>query len=142
MSTDQTVRDVMTPNPVSMHTQTSVLDAARAMRDRDIGDVVVLKPDGEVCGMVTDRDIVVRVVAEGRDPATTSLEEICSHEVFAVTPGDEVKRAVDLMMQRSVRRLPVMESGRLVGIVSLGDLARERDPKSALGLISQAHPNN
>jgi CBS domain-containing protein len=110
------------------------------MRKADIGDVIVMA-NGQICGIVTDRDIVVRAVAEGWDPATTELADICSQDLTTVSPSDSIDRAVQLMRQKAVRRLPVVENGRAVGIVSIGDLALERDPQSALSDISAAPPN-
>ncbi len=136
-----TVRDVMTANPVTLSAQAPVLDAAKKMREADIGDVIVLDGDS-ICGVVTDRDIVVRVLAEEREPAGTKLGEICSRDLATVSPDDDLTRAGDLMRERSVRRVPVVEDGKAVGIVSMGDLALERDPDSALGEISAAAPNN
>jgi CBS domain-containing protein len=136
----QQIRELMTPNPITLPGTASVHEAARAMRDAQIGDVIVIEHD-QVCGIVTDRDIVVRTVAETRDPATTPLADICSHNLLTVTPTDSVEEAVRLMRTHAVRRLPVVDGGRAVGIVSLGDLAVERDPGSALGEISGAPPN-
>jgi CBS domain-containing protein len=130
----------MTPNPVSMPGTASVHEAARAMRDADIGDVIVIEHH-QVCGIITDRDIAVRVVAEAKDPATTALADICSHSLLTVTPTDSVEHAVRLMRTHTVRRLPVVEEGKAVGIVSLGDLAVEQDPDSVLGEISAAPPD-
>jgi CBS domain-containing protein len=92
--------------------------------------------------VVTDRDIALRIVAEGRDSAATTLADVCSHSLLTVTPTDSVEEAVRLMRTHAIRRLPVVEDGRAVGIVSLGDLAIERDPDSALGEISSAPPNS
>ena len=136
----QQIRELMTPNPVALPGTTSVHEAARAMRDADIGNVIVIE-NNQVCGIVTDRDIVVRTVAEARDPATTTLADLCSHPLVTVTPTDSVEQAVQLMRSKAIRRLPVVEGGQPVGIVSLGDLAMERDPGSALGDISSAPPN-
>jgi CBS domain-containing protein len=110
------------------------------MRDANIGDVIVLK-GSQVCGILTDRDIVVRGVSEGRDLAATKVGDICSQELASVSPTDEVEQAIRLMRDKAVRRLPVVEAGNPVGIVSIGDLAIERDPHSALGQISAAPPN-
>ena len=134
----------MTKNPVLMPVDATLVEAAQAMRDRNIGDVIVLKSssDQEACGIVTDRDIVVRAIAAEHEPQDTTLDSICRHQLISVSPSDPVKKAVDLMMQRSVRRLAVVEGGRPVGIVSMGDLAVDRDPKSALAQVSQAPPNN
>jgi CBS domain-containing protein len=136
----QKIREVMTEKPATMAASATVAEAARTMRDRDIGDVIVLQDD-RVCGIVTDRDIVVRGVAQGRDPGQTKLADICSRDLTTVTPNDEVADAVRLMKEKAVRRLPVVESGQPVGIVSIGDLATEQDRRSALGEISAAPPN-
>jgi CBS domain-containing protein len=135
-----TVRDVMTRDPVALQGRTTLQEAARTMRDRDVGTVLVLQDDS-LCGIVTDRDIAVRAIAEGRDPSSTPLADITSDELVSLAPSEPVDRAVELMRRYAVRRLPVVESGRPVGIVSLGDLAVERDPTSALGEISAAQPN-
>lgn len=135
----QQMRALMTPKPVALPGTGSVYEAARAMRDADIGDVIVTE-NNQVCGIVTDRDIVVRSVAEARDPATTTLADLCSHPLVTVTPTDSIEHAVQLMRSKAIRRVPVVEGGQVVGIVSLGDLARERDPGSALGAISGAPP--
>jgi CBS domain-containing protein len=139
----QAVREVMTSNPVALSASTPLVEAARAMRDRDVGAVVVLQSDGaSACGVVTDRDVAIRAVAEGRDPRATTLDEICSHEVVTVGPDDSIDTAVDLMRQHAIRRLVVVgEGNRPQGILSLGDLAVEREPDSALGEISAAEPN-
>lgn len=134
------IRDVMTSNPVAMSETSLVTEAARAMRDADIGDVIVLK-NNKVCGIVTDRDIVVRAIADGRDPAKATLGDICSRDLTTLSPIDTVEDAVQMMRDKAVRRLPVVEGNQVVGVVSLGDLALERDPNSALGDISAAPPN-
>ena len=136
----QQIRELMTPNPVALLGTVSVHEAATAMRDAQIGDVIVIE-NNQVCGIVTDRDIVVRILAETRDPATTTLADICSHSIVTVTPTESVEEAVRLMRTHAIRRLPVVDGGQAVGIVSLGDLAVERDPGSALGKISGAPPN-
>jgi CBS domain-containing protein len=130
----------MTPDPVTMAGGFRLDDAARRMRDRNIGDVIVL--DGaQVCGLVTDRDIVVRAVAEGRDPTSTTLNDICSRDLVTVRPEDTVDAAVRLMREHALRRLPVIDGSTPVGIVSIGDIVVERDPESALADISSAPPN-
>jgi CBS domain-containing protein len=134
------ILDIMTPNPVTLPTTASLIDTAVAMRDADVGAVVVLE-NGRVCGIVTDRDIVVRGVASGNYPATVMLGEVCSRDLTTLAPEDDVEDAIRLMRQKAIRRLPVVEHGQPVGIVSLGDLAIERDPLSALGAISAAPPN-
>ena len=136
----QQLRDIMTQNPVTLEVTDTVTAAARTMRDANIGDVVVLEK-GEVRGVLTDRDIVVRALAEGRDPLRTIVGDLCSRELTTVAPADGIEDAVAIMRDKAIRRLPVVEDSRLVGIVSLGDLAIERDPKSALAGISVAPPN-
>ena len=136
----ETLREVMTSNPATLDAAAAVADAARMMRDRDVGAVLVTD-SGAIRGIVTDRDLVVRVLADGRDPATTRLSEIASLEIESLPPTATVEEAVDLMMKRALRRIPVVEHDRPVGIVAIGDLAVARDPKSALGQISAADPN-
>ena len=132
----QTLKDIMTTNPVTCPTDAKIADVARLMKDRDIGNVIVL--EGEtVTGIVTDRDIVVRGIAEGRD-GQSAIGEITTRDLVTLAPDDDVKKAVEVMRTQAIRRLPVVEKGRAVGIVSLGDLAIERDSDSALADISAA----
>jgi CBS domain-containing protein len=139
----QTVREVMTADPIAMPASASLVEAARTMRDGDIGGVIVLdsRESGKTRGIVTDRDIAIRGVAAGHDPNDVTLGDICSQDLVTLSPNDPVDRAVDLMKTKAIRRLPVVEDGKPVGIVSLGDLAVERDPGSALGAISASSPN-
>jgi CBS domain-containing protein len=138
----QTVRDVMTAHVVTLPGETTLAEAALAMREQDIGDIVVADGAGPV-GLVTDRDIVVRAVAERRDPATTTLGEILTPDLVTVRPDDTVQSAALLMRDHAVRRVLVCEEDQtLVGILSIGDLAEEIDPESVLGGISRAAPNN
>jgi CBS domain-containing protein len=130
----------MTAPPVTVEPQASVTDVARIMRDEDIGAVLVTDED-RLRGLVSDRDLVVRVFAEGEDPGQTTVARACSEDLVTVGPDDELDVAVRVMREHAVRRVPVVEEGRPVGIVSLGDLAVERDPGSALGDISAAGPN-
>ena len=127
----QTVQDVMTTELVLCDSSTSLTDAARMMRDQDIGDVLVTD-GGELRGIVTDRDIVVRCVAEGSDISQSTLADACSAELISIAPDTSLDEAAQVMRDRAVRRLPVVDNGQAVGIVSLGDLAIERDPNSAL----------
>jgi CBS domain-containing protein len=136
----QKIRDVMTTDLVSLPATATLADAARQMKQHAIGDVLVADGD-RLRGLVTDRDIVLRAVAEDQDPRTATLGDVCSSDLVTVAPGDAVEDAVQLMSERAIRRLPVVEGGRAVGIVALGDLAVERDPKSALADISAAAPD-
>jgi CBS domain-containing protein len=138
----KTVRDVMTLQPTTLPASSKVSDAAAVMADRDIGAVVITKGDTQVIGILTDRDIVVRGIAARRDPWTTLVAEILSDEDLATTsPDTPVHEVVAIMQSKAVRRLPVVEHGRLVGIVSLGDLAIEADPQSVLAVVSGASAN-
>lgn len=137
----QNIRDVMTPNPVSLPASSPVMEAARMMKERDIGDVIVLD-EGKICGVLTDRDIVVRALAAGKDPGSTNISEICSRDLAWVSPDEDVDKAVQMMRDKAIRRLPVVDGDKPVGMVSIGDLAVERDRESALADISAAPPNN
>jgi len=131
----------MTAGPCALAPDASAMDAARIMRDNDIGDVVVVEDD-RLRGIVTDRDIVMRVLAEERDPASIRLGDFCSRELTTIAPDASVGEAVRLIREKAIRRLPVVEDGgHVVGIVSIGDIAVARDAKSALGDISAASPN-
>jgi CBS domain-containing protein len=136
----QTVRDVMTKNPRTLEAGDAIVDAGRVMRDEDIGAVIVTEGNG-LLGVVTDRDIVVRAIADGRDPSTTKLRDVCSADVETVTPDTSIEDAIEIMRMRAIRRIPVVEGAKPVGIVSIGDLAMERDGDSALADISAAKPN-
>ncbi len=140
MTSHGTFADMMTPDPIALPQTASVFDAAQTMRDAGIGGVVVLNGE-RVCGIVTDRDIVVRGIAAGRDPRSTKLADICSRELTTLRPEDNIGTAVGLMREHAVRRLPVVKNGRPVGILTLGDLAIEDDSKSALADLSAAPPN-
>jgi CBS domain-containing protein len=100
-----------------------------------------VEKNGALCGIVTDRDIVVRCVAEGGDCDEMTLASICSPHLATLSPNDQIGNAIELMRKKAIRRIPVVEDGKAVGILSLGDLALERDPKSALGGISAAAAN-
>lgn len=132
----------MTKEVVYLPAESTVDEAARAMRERDIGDVVVTEGP-QLAGLVTDRDIVLRAIADGRDPTSTQLGEIVSRDLIMIDENASTADAAELMRDRAVRRLLVSDSDRrLVGILSLGDLAIRLDPASALGEISSKAPNN
>ena len=116
------VSDVMTSAPVTVEPQTSVADVARMMRDQNIGAVLVTEGE-RLRGLVSDRDLVVRAVAEGGDPNATTVADACSDDLVTVGPDDELRRVVHVMREHSVRRVPVVDEERHpVGIVSIGDL--------------------
>jgi CBS domain-containing protein len=110
------------------------------MSQDDIGAVLVTE-QGRVSGILTDRDIVVRGVAEGRDPAATRVSEVCTSDPVTLTVDQNVEDAIRLVREQDVRRIPVVQDGRPAGIVSIGDLAIERDPDSALADLS-SEPSN
>src|SRR4051794_10712850 len=134
------VQDVMSRTPLVLSPDSTIADAAEYMRDGGIGDVLVVDGD-QLVGMVTDRDIVVRAVAEHCDPDTTFLSSICSDDLLTVQPDDAVDTAERIMRDRAVRRMPVVEAGRPVGIISLSDLTGTIDSAGALRDISAAPPN-
>lgn len=136
------VRDLMNTNLTQLDADTTVVEAARCMRDEDIGDVLVTE-QGQLRGIVTDRDLVVRCLAEKGtgDLGDITVGELCSTNLITVSPNDDVDDAVKLMSENAVRRLPVVDGQQPVGIVSLGDLAVAKDRESALGQISATPPN-
>ena len=132
------VRDIMSSDVVALEASSPLRTAAEVMRDEDVGSVIVTD-GGHVAGIVTDRDLVVRAAAEGRDLDATKLGSICTDEVATVQPDEPVETAVRLMRERAVRRIVVTEQGdRPIGVLSLGDLARRRDPGSVLADVAAA----
>jgi CBS domain-containing protein len=135
------VRELMSEQPIKLSSSSPIIEAARRMRAANVGAVVV-EDNGQPCGIVTDRDIAVRAVADGRDPQSTPINEICSKELTSIAPDDDLDRAIELMREKAIRRVLVVDSrNQAVGILSLGDLAMERDSRSVLGQISAAPPN-
>jgi CBS domain-containing protein len=137
----QSIRDVMTADPHTVKADATLEDAAREMKADDIGAVIV-EDGGEVSGILTDRDIVVRAIAEGRDPSSTKVGDVATRDVKTLSPDSTVEDAIKIVREQHVRRIPVVKDGRPAGIVSIGDLAIERDRGSALADISQAPSNN
>ncbi len=132
----------MTKNVISVSGSASLTEAAQLMAANEIGDVLVTRADGSLCGLITDRDIVVKGLAVGRDPGVTSAEDICNHNPITIGSGQSAEEAVTMMREHNIRRLPVVDQEALVGVISLGDLAIEKDPKSVLADISKAPANN
>jgi CBS domain-containing protein len=125
-------RDIMTANPRTVTPTDSISRAAEIMRDTDVGIVPVVEDSGtmRLAGVVTDRDIAVRIVAEGRD-SNVNVREIMSSGLATVRPDDDIERVTELMKSEQVRRIPVVEGDRLVGIIAQADVAREgRDKKT------------
>lgn len=135
-----TVRDLLKGDPVTVDASATVEEAAKLMDEKDIGNVLVVEND-EVQGIVTDRDIVVRVVAKGNG-ADASVREAATTDVEAIEPDTSIDDAIQKMEQANVRRLPVVDDGKPIGVITLGDLAQARDQDSALADISSASPNN
>ena len=135
------VRDIMSAAPVCMAPGESVSAAARAMRQQGVGTVLVLT-DGMPIGLVTDRDITVRVLAEDRDPRTTPIGDICSSHLVVLGPDDDVVLASRLVRDHAVRRIPVLQDGTPVGVVAVGDLALESGATSVLSGMSSTPPND
>ena len=133
------VRDVMSENPQTVEPGDSIEEAAKKMKSGNFGALLVVDGD-DLKGIVTDRDIVVNAVAEGKDDA--KVEEVCSSDTSTIEPDADLKDAIKQMREADVRRLPVVEDGNPIGIVSLGDLAIAADDDSALKDISSASANN
>ena len=134
------IRELMSTPVVRIHPEESVAVAARTLAHYNIGILPVCGSDGRVCGLVTDRDIVTRCLASGRSPAVTSVREVMTTQILSARPDMDASAAAGLMGRAQIRRLPVLENGRLCGMVSLGDLAvREEtgiEAGDALGEIS------
>ncbi len=136
------IEEVMTKGVQCVAESASVRDVALLMRDRDIGDVLVCDKAGKLCGIITDRDIAVRVIAEGKDPDDVTVGDVCSPQVVTLAPNATDEDAIRIMRDKAIRRVPVVDGDKPIGIVSIGDLAVSNDPKSALASISSASPNN
>jgi CBS domain-containing protein len=113
----------MTGSPTTCEPSTTIVEAAKVMAQEDVGPVPIVE-GGRIVGIVTDRDLVVRVLAEGRDPSSTTIGEIASADLVTVQPDSDLNEALSLMAQNQVRRLPVVEGDQLVGIVAQADVAR------------------
>lgn len=120
------IREIMTENPKTCGPQDSVIDAAKLMAREDVGPIPIVEGE-KLVGIVTDRDIVVRIVAEGRDAQSTTIGEIASSDVATVSPDDDLDRALEVMGSKQIRRLPVVEGQRLIGIVAQADVARHAE---------------
>jgi CBS domain-containing protein len=136
------IREVMTAAPITVRTDATLREAAQVMAENDIGDVFVVEPVSEgLVGILTDRDIAIRAIATGLDPSTTKVGDVSTDGVGALGPNDTVQDALRLMREKAVRRLPVVESGKAIGVVTLGDLSVEADPTSVLADLSTAPPD-
>jgi CBS domain-containing protein len=133
----KSIRELMTDNPCAIDADKSVAYAAKMMRDEDVGLAPIVQGD-RLVGTLTDRDIAVRVVAEGRDPDSTTAREVASTDVVTVDPQQNLDEALRLMAQHQVRRLPVVEEdGRLVGVLAQADVARHGDDQQTGQVVEQ-----
>lgn len=136
------IGEVATTHLITVSPDESCTDAATKMKEADVGDVLVVDGD-QFVGILTDRDIVVRVVGEHLDPGSTSIGDVATTDVFTLHPEDGVEKAIEYMRDHAVRRIPVLDGdGQVKAIVSIGDLAIREDPKSALADISKAPANS
>lgn len=130
------IRDLMTENPTTCEPSTTAVDAARVMASEDVGPVPIVD-GGRLVGIVTDRDLVVRILAEGKDPNSATIGEIASSDLVTVQPDADLQEAERLMADNQVRRLPVVEGDRLVGIVAQADIARVLDEERTGEVVQQ-----
>ena len=121
------LRDIMTKQVVRIHPEETVTVAARMLEHNNIGAMPVCGNDGRICGMITDRDIVIRCLASGRKPDTTSVREVMTTKVYVARPDMDVSTVAGLMGKEQIRRLPVMDKGKLCGMISIGDLAEREE---------------
>jgi CBS domain-containing protein len=130
------IKDVMTSNPTTCEPQASVVDAAKVMAQEDVGSIPTVEGD-RLVGVVTDRDIVIRVVAEGRDPQSVTVGDVASRDLVTVSPDEELDRALQLMAENQVRRLPVVDGEKLVGIVAQRDVALQGADRETGQVVEQ-----
>jgi CBS domain-containing protein len=137
----KSVRDVMSTDPCAIDAERPVAYAAKMMKDEDVGLAPIVEGD-KLVGTLTDRDIAVRVVAEGRDPESTSVSDVASKNIVTVEPQQNLDEALNLMAQHQVRRLPVVDDGgRLVGVVSQGDVAKMAGHEDTGELVERISQN-
>ena len=140
-----TARDIMTQGAQCARSEETLADAARKMRDLDVGALPICGDDDRLKGMVTDRDILVRCVAEGADPTSTPVSELAEGKPVTIGADDPIDQALQTMIEHGVRRLPVIDGDRLVGMVSQADVARETTPEQAgqlVAALSRSPSNN
>lgn len=131
------IKDLMTQNPARVSTGSTIVDAARLMREKDTGIAPVTDGD-RLVGVITDRDIAIKVVAEGKDPQSTKVDEVASQNLVTIDPQQDLDEALRLMAQHQVRRLPVVEEdGRLVGILAQADVARHADAEQTGKVVEE-----
>ncbi len=132
----KTVRDIMTPNAECAQANETLVDAARKMQQLNVGSLPICGDDNRLKGMLTDRDIVVKIVAEGRDPSSVTVIEMADQqEVITIGADDPIDEALATMSRARVRRLPVIDGHDLVGMVSQADIARNIDEEKVGDLV-------
>jgi CBS domain-containing protein len=137
MGKDHQIRELMTDNPFTIDAEKPVAYAAKMMRDEDVGLAPIVQGD-RLVGTLTDRDIAIRVVAEGRDPESTTVREVASTDLVTIDPEQSLDEALRLMAQHQVRRLPVVEEdGRLVGVLAQADVARHGEDRETGQVVEQ-----
>jgi len=125
------VRDAMAKTVSSAKKSDKVIDVARKMKQEDAGFIPVVEDGGAMVGVITDRDIVIRCIAEGHDPRSETAEHLMSRDVTVISPDDDIEQAAGMMEREEIRRLPVTENGRLVGVLSHGNLVQATKNKTA-----------
>ena len=133
---EQSIREVMTPSPETVESDKTAAEAAKLMKKADAGMIPVVR-DNKLVGTVTDRDIAIRLVAEGKDPAATTVGEIASKDVVTIGPDQDIAEALGLMASNQVRRLPVVEGEKLIGVVAQADVARAADERRVGETVEQ-----
>jgi CBS domain-containing protein len=138
----RSIREVMTEHPRTVSLSSTLQEAARMMAEDAIGNVIVDDAVGRVAGILTDRDLAIRATAQGLDPTTATVEQAFTPDISTLAPTDTVQDAVRQMRSKDIRRLPVVEDGKAIGIVSLGDISIQTEPGSVLSDISAARPDH
>lgn len=138
--TNERVREAMTPSPTTIDANESVVESARLMATTDVGSLPVVA-DGQLVGMVTDRDLVLQVLAKDLDPHKTTVGSVCSENPVVVGPEDSLDEALQRMAREQVRRLPVVEERRLVGILAQADVSRAAEPEQTGRLVEEISEN-
>lgn len=133
---DTTVRDAMTPSPTTIDADATAVDAARLLASENVGSLPVLD-ESRLVGMVTDRDLVIQVVAKGVDPEKITIAEICSARPVVAAPDESLAEALTRMAREQLRRLPVVDDGRLVGILAQADVSRTAEPEQTGRMVEE-----
>src|SRR5256885_11288101 len=127
------VNEIMTRDPKTAQLDSTLEEVAVLMKDENVGAIPIVNEDEELVGIITDRDIVVRCVAEGKEASDTTVEDVLSEDLTTVEPDSDVEKAARLMAQKQIRRLPVVEDGELIGMVSIGDISVKHEDDETVG---------